>query len=119
MKDQGIVIFVYPKANTPGCTKQACGFQDNYSKIKAAGFGVYGMSADNPGPQASWRKKHGMEYALLCDKSKTALKALGFMAGDKIKRSHVVVAKGGKILQYSVGVSPADSYAQALQAVTA
>lgn len=41
------------------------------------------------------------------------------MAGDKIKRSHVVIAKGGKIVQYCVGVSPGDSYTKALEAVTA
>ena len=41
--DQPIIIFFYPRANTPGCTKQACGFRDNYEAIKAAGYGVYGM----------------------------------------------------------------------------
>lgn len=61
MKEQGVVIFVYPKANTGGCTKQACGFRDNYDAIKAAGYEVYGMSADNPGPQANWRAKCEMQ----------------------------------------------------------
>jgi thioredoxin-dependent peroxiredoxin len=42
--ERGAVVFLYPKANTPGCTKQACGFRDDYSKFTDAGFAVYGLS---------------------------------------------------------------------------
>lgn len=49
--EKGIVLFVYPKANTPGCTKQACGFRDAYNEIQAKGFDVYGVSRDKESPQ--------------------------------------------------------------------
>lgn len=67
VKDNGVVIFFYPRANTPGCTTQACGFQENYSAIEKEGYKVYGMSADKPRSQASWKKKHHLQYTLLCD----------------------------------------------------
>lgn len=69
IKDNGIVIFFYPKANTPGCTTQACGFRDNYDELLKAGYKVYGMSADKPKSQANWRKKHNFQYNLLSDPS--------------------------------------------------
>lgn len=76
---------------------------------------MFGLSADNPTPQSNWKKKHELPFPLLCDKSKTALKALGFLAGDKIKRSHIVVGKGGVVQMYSVGVSPANSVSSATE----
>ena len=48
MAERGAVFFMYPKANTSGCTKQACGFRDNYGVITEAGFDVYGLSFDAP-----------------------------------------------------------------------
>jgi hypothetical protein len=79
----------------------------------SAGYQVFGLSADNPTPQANWKKKQDLPFSLLCDKSKSALKALGFLSGDKIKRSHIVVGKGGVVQMYSCGVSPADSVSTA------
>lgn len=73
------------------------------------------MSADNPTPQANWKTKEKLPFPLLCDKSKSVLKVLGFLSGDKIKRSHIVIGKGGVIQMYSPGVKPLDS----VQAATA
>lgn len=69
LKDHGIILFFYPKANTGGCTKQACGFQDNLAEIEKAGYKVFGMSADKPKSQAGWKTKRGFEYNLLSDPS--------------------------------------------------
>jgi len=111
----GIVLFHYPRANTPGCHKQACGMRDNHAELKALGFDVYGMSADNPAPQASWRQKGAFPFSLLCDKSRAALKALGVdKGGVSVHRSHFVVAKDGTVLQAMVGVSPGESIEGAL-----
>lgn len=61
------MFFVYPRANTPGCTKQACGFRDNHAAITAAGFDVYGLSFDKPKSQANWQTKYDLPYHLLTD----------------------------------------------------
>lgn len=112
---RGIVLFAYPKANTPGCHKQACGMRDNHAELQALGFDVYGISADNPTPQANWRAKGGFPFTLLCDKGRAALKALGIdKGGVSIHRSHFVIAKDGTVLQAMVGVSPGESIEGAL-----
>jgi len=55
--DQGVVIFLVPKADTPGCTRQACGFRDSYQEIKDLNFAVYCLSADSSTAQAKWQTK--------------------------------------------------------------
>ncbi len=67
MKDSGVVLFFYPRANTPGCTKQACGFRDEYKKFQDAGYKVFGMSADKPKSQLNWKTKYSLPYSFLCD----------------------------------------------------
>lgn len=112
----GIVIFSYPRAATPGCTTQACGFRDHHAEYESLGFDVYGISADNPTPQTNWRAKHGFHYDLLCDKSRAALKALGIdKGGVSVHRSHFVVRKDGTVAMAMVGVSPRESIEKALE----
>ena len=114
-KTSGFVIFFYPKANTPGCTKQACGFRDNYQQITKAGYQVFGMSADNPGPQASWKIKNSFPYKLLCDPEGKHLKQFGvFKEPKSVTRSHIIVAKGGMVTQVKIQISPLDSVNEAL-----
>lgn len=69
VKDNGIVLFAYPKANTKGCTSQAVGLSDKVEELAAAGYKVYGISADKPKSQANWRSKEGLAFNLLCDPS--------------------------------------------------
>ncbi|KAI8465361.1 MAG: thioredoxin-like protein [Monoraphidium minutum] len=119
LAEGGLVIFAYPKANTGGCTKQALGFKEAHEEFAAAGYKVFGISADNPKPQANWKAKLSLPYSLLCDTTRDALKALGILqarccAGGKIVRSHIVVAKGGKIVDVRYGISPGDSPKEAL-----
>eukprot|EP00897_Mesotaenium_endlicherianum_P007809 jgi/Mesen1/7056/ME000369S06368 len=120
VKESGLVLFFYPKANTGGCTKQAIGFNDNLEKIKVAGYTVFGMSADKPKSQASWKKKYDFKYNLLSDPTYQALKKLGVTKGAKsIARSHIIIAKGGKIEDVRIGISPGNSYTEALKTVKA
>lgn len=113
------VVFLYPKANTPGCTKQACGFKDTYKKLQDAGYAVYGLSYDSPKSQTNWAEKYNLPYSFLCDTLNGGLiKALGAHKAPKsVKRSHFVVAKGGVILDSQVQVSPADSVEKAMEFV--
>lgn len=119
-REKGLVIFFYPKANTGGCTTQACGFRDNYEAIKSAGYEVFGMSGDKPKPQASWKAKHTFPYHLLCDPSFEAMKKLGVTKGPKsIRRSHIIIAKGGKVAAVEYNVAPKDSFKLAAEYVAA
>ncbi|KAI3436734.1 hypothetical protein D9Q98_006149 [Chlorella vulgaris] len=114
VKNKGIVIFMYPRANTGGCTKQACGFKDKIEEFAAAGFDVYGMSFDKPKSQSNWKAKYSLPYHLLTDEGGELLKAFGAAKGAKsVLRSHVIIAKGGKLLVVANGIKPGDSFAQA------
>jgi peroxiredoxin Q/BCP len=62
-----VILFFYPKADTPGCTIEACGFRDTFKKLLAAGTVVLGISRDTPRDQAKFRAKYDLPYALLAD----------------------------------------------------
>jgi peroxiredoxin Q/BCP len=62
-----VVLFFYPRADTPGCTIEACGFRDAFTKLQAAGAVVLGISRDNPKAQAKFRAKYDLPYTLLAD----------------------------------------------------
>lgn len=66
-KGSWTVLYFYPKADTPGCTKQACGFRDNIEKIRSQGAEVFGISADTVEQQAAFHKKHQINFTLLAD----------------------------------------------------
>ncbi|CAD6571582.1 MAG: hypothetical protein CYPHOPRED_004487 [Cyphobasidiales sp. Tagirdzhanova-0007] len=115
-KEKGAVFFVYPKANTPGCTNQACDFRDNYAEFGPLGYDVYGLSADSPKSQASWKEKHNFNYHLLCDPAQILTKILGAArsGNSKNQRSHYVVEKGGKLVDAKYTIGPKDSCKAAL-----
>jgi len=62
-----VILFFYPKADTPGCTIEACGFRDTFKKLLAAGAVVLGISRDTPREQAKFRAKYHLPYTLLAD----------------------------------------------------
>ena len=62
-----VILFFYPKADTPGCTIEACGFRDTFKKLQAAGAVVLGISRDTPREQAKFRAKYDLPYTLLAD----------------------------------------------------
>jgi thioredoxin-dependent peroxiredoxin len=66
-KGSWTVLYFYPKAGTPGCTKQACAFRDSIEKIRAQGADVYGVSADTVEEQAQFHKTHHLNFSLLAD----------------------------------------------------
>jgi len=68
-----VVVFFYPKANTPGCTTEACGFRDLKSDFDALGVAVVGMSADTVKRQSNWHKKYELTMPLLADTEHTVL----------------------------------------------
>jgi len=76
-KGQWTVLFFYPKAGTPGCTKQVCAFRDNIEKIRAQGAEVVGISADTVEAQAAFHKQHKLTYTLLADPDDKVIESYG------------------------------------------
>ncbi len=76
-KGKWTVLFFYPKANTPGCTKQACAFRDGIEAIRGEGAEVYGISTDTVEDQAAFHKEHNLSFTLLADPEGTVTKAYG------------------------------------------
>jgi peroxiredoxin Q/BCP len=107
-----VIIYFYPAAMTPGCTKQACDFRDSRSELSDAGYTVLGISPDAPAKLARFRDKEGLTFPLLSDPSREVLKAYGAY-GEKMMygkttvgviRSTFVVGEDGKIEQAHYGV---------------
>ena len=80
-KGQWTVLYFYPKADTPGCTKQACAFRDNISQIRKLGAEIYGVSADSVEAVRNFRKKHSLNFVLLADPGLEAIGAYGTRMG--------------------------------------
>lgn len=113
--EKGVVLFLVPKADTPGCTTQACGFRDVYPDFTATGFDVYCLSADSPAAQSKWQTKKELPYPLISDPKRVLISALGAGDGGKTKRSHFIFEKGGKLVDKKNPVKPADSPRLALE----
>ncbi|KAF8603059.1 AhpC-TSA-domain-containing protein [Ceratobasidium sp. AG-I] len=117
-KEQGVILFLVPKANTPGCTTQACGFRDIYQDFTGLEYAVYCVSADSAKVQTSWQTKQTLPYPLLSDPKRTLISLLGAASGTATKRSHFIFEKGtGKLLEKQIGIKPADSPKTALEFV--
>ncbi|KIL60331.1 hypothetical protein M378DRAFT_110241 [Amanita muscaria Koide BX008] len=112
---RGVVMFLVPKADTPGCTTQACGFRDVYSGFTEAGYDVYCLSADAPAAQTKWQTKKELPYHLLSDRNRILIGALGAGEGGKTKRSHFIFEKGGVLVEKVMPVKPNDSSKLALE----
>jgi len=76
-KGRRVVLYVYPAAMTPGCTKQACDFRDSLDALNAAGITVLGLSPDKPEKLAKFRERDALTFPLLSDPSREVLEAYG------------------------------------------
>lgn len=105
-----LVIFAYPKASTPGCTRQVCGFQQNLSFLQKSDTKVYGLSSDQPSAQKNFVTKQHLEYSLLSDPSKELIEVLGAKKEPSgIKRSHWIFVDG--VLKVKkIAISPEESF---------
>jgi peroxiredoxin Q/BCP len=126
-RGQKVILFAFPKADTPGCTAQACGFRDSLPQIETANAVVFGISADTPEDLATWKEKEQLHYDLLSDADHTVLEAWGAWGTLSFKgrdftgplRSFWVIDEDGKIIATQVRVTPEDSVILALAAVQA
>jgi peroxiredoxin Q/BCP len=107
-----VIVYFYPAAMTPGCTKQACDFTDSLASLQAAGYEVVGISPDKPEKLAKFRERDALTIRLLSDPDKSVLRAWGAYGEKKLYgkvvegviRSTVVVDEDGKVelAQYNV-----------------
>ena len=112
LRGRKVIVYFYPAAMTPGCTKQACDFTDSLDSLKAAGYEVLGISPDKPEKLAKFREKDGLTITLLSDPSKETLASYGAFGEKKmygktvegVIRSTFVVDEQGKVdvAQYNV-----------------
>ena len=123
LRGQRVLIFFYPKADTPGCTTQACGFRDNFPLFEDAGAVVLGISPDPVDRLAKWRAKENLPYNLLSDMDHAVADAYGVWGEKKnygrvyqgIIRSHFVVDAAGLLEDVQYKVSPKKSIERALK----
>ena len=102
---KSVVLYFYPKDDTPGCTTQACGVRDNHADILAKGALIYGVSIDSPASHAKFIAKHQLPFPLLSDESRAIVEAYGVwveksMYGKKymgVERSTFIIGPDGKL----------------------
>ncbi|HET9087946.1 MAG TPA: thioredoxin-dependent thiol peroxidase [Acidobacteriaceae bacterium] len=120
-----VVLFFYPKADTPGCTLEACGFRDAFSKLQEAGAVVLGISRDTPKAQKRFKEKYGLPYPLLADTDETVCKQFDVlreknMYGKKvigIERTTFLIGPDQRLLKKFPKVKPEGHAEEVLQAI--
>ena len=125
LKGQPVVLYFYPKDDTPGCTKEACGFRDVKAKLAKAGALVLGVSPDGPESHATFRTKYKLPFTLLCDPDHAVAEKYGAwreknMYGKKtmgLARSTFMIDASGRVVKVFKAVKPDVHAAQVLAAL--
>ena len=125
LRGQKVVLYFYPKDDTPGCTTQACGFRDDHADFAAEGAVVLGISPDGEASHARFRAKYDLPFTLLVDEDHAIAESYGVWGEKKmygrtymgVTRSHFVIDEDGKIVDAQGKISPKDSPAKALEVV--
>jgi thioredoxin-dependent peroxiredoxin len=115
-----VLVYFYPKADTPGCTKQACNLRDHFADLEKAGIQVLGASLDSVKSQAAFKKKYELPFPLVADTDKALAKAFGVptnMGLFTARQSFLVV--DGKVVWSDTSATPATQAADALAALAA
>ncbi len=117
-----LVLYFYPKDNTPGCTRQACAFGALYGQFKTLGAEVVGVSKDSAASHAKFRQKYSLPFIMLSDPDKSVHAAYGAMGEKKLYGKVTVgtirttyVIKDGVIVYAKAGVSPDKNPAEVLE----
>ena len=112
LRGRKVIVYFYPAAMTPGCTKQACDFTDSLASLHAAGYEVIGISPDKPEKLAKFRERDALSIRLLSDADKTVMQSYGAYGEKKLYgkvvegviRSTIVIDDEGRVelAQYNV-----------------
>ena len=125
LRGKRVVLYFYPKDDTPGCTTQACGFRDSYPVIEEKNAVVLGVSPDGVKSHQKFKTKFNLPFTLIVDEDHAIAEAYGVwveksMYGKQymgVERSHFVIDEQGAIVDAQVKVKPDDSVARALAAL--
>lgn len=125
-RGHAVVLYFYPKDDTPGCTTEACNFRDDYSAYTDAGVVILGVSPDSPKSHARFKQKHALPFPLLADEDHQVCQAYGVWGPKKymgreyegVLRTTFLIDGEGKIARVFENVKPADHSAEVLAAVT-
>ena len=120
-----VVLYFYPKDDTPGCTTEACAFRDDYSDYEGSGVVILGVSPDSPKSHKKFKEKYQLPFALLADEDHQVCELYGawgrkkFMGReyDGVLRSTFVIGADGEIKRVFENVKPAGHSAEVLAAV--
>ena len=110
-----LLIYFYPKDDTPGCTKEACTIRDAYGDFAKASTVVVGISKDSPASHTEFRKKYELPFALLSDPDQVTIKAYGASGGLFTKRISYLIDQEGVIVRVYPDVDPAGHAGQILK----
>ena len=124
-KGRKVLLYFYPRANTPGCTKQACSVRDSHSKLQGLGVIPVGISPDTPDQQKKFNDKYNLKFPLLSDSDHKVAEAYGAwgeknMYGKKVMgilRSSFLIDEEGVIINSWYKVKPDDTVPKALEAI--
>jgi peroxiredoxin Q/BCP len=122
-----LILYFYPKADTSGCTKQACSVRDSMPDLKEAGIAAVGVSPDSPEKQKKFDRKHGLGFPLLSDEDHMVAEAYGAWGEKKmygksyqgIIRSSFLIDEKGTILDVWYKVKPEETVSKAKKALGA
>lgn len=123
LRGKKVVVYFYPKDDTPGCTTQACGFRDNYDGVLALNAIVLGISPDNVKSHQKFKQKQNLPFPLLADEDHAVADAYGAwgersLYGHKFQgiiRSHYVIDANGRIADIHIKIAPKDSVKLAIE----
>jgi peroxiredoxin Q/BCP len=122
-KGKKVVLYFYPKDDTPGCTAEACNLRDNYESLLSEGFAIVGVSPDDEISHSKFRTKYELPFSLIADPEKSIIQAYGVW-GEKnnygkktmgVIRSTFIIDENGYILRIIGKVNTADHAQQILQ----
>ena len=120
-KGKPVVLYFYPKDDTPGCTKEACSFRDGYAAIQATGAVILGVSADDTKSHKAFAAKYHLPFQLVADADKKIIDAYGVRMPilGWAKRTTFIIGKDGVVRKVFEGVSPATHEPEVLAALKA
>ena len=111
------LVYFYPKADTPGCTKQACSLRDAYAKLTERGIQVLGVSTDTPEEQKAFQKKYKLPFTLIADQDKRVLEAFGVPHKLGFANREAFLIHEGKIVWRDLSASTEQQAADVLAAI--
>ena len=125
LRGRQVVLYFYPRDDTPGCTKQAIGFRDLYAEIESRGAVVLGVSPDTAESHVLFREKYGLPFTLLADPEHVAAEAYGVWVERSvdgktsigISRSTFVIDEEGNVKRAMLGVKPEENPGEGLEAL--